>query len=194
MRGSAGVLMSGYAPHYTGTKLPNGISVVSTPGVYHAWDSANGGRNSASVSGNNARKVLVLMTDGFNELWPTEGNPVGSASGWDSQFVSLANSLKLGPDGTAGTWDDVEIYTIGFFCSPQGSQRWCASGMADTVPHPCPGGAMPGSATAIDVLLRDASSSAPGTCDHYFPIKKTEDLPTLFRTLAGTIARGRLTQ
>ena len=166
---------------------------MSTPGTYHAWDTANGGRNSA-VSGNNARKVLVLMTDGFNELWPSVGNPVGSASAWDSQFVNMANTLKLGPDGVAGTADDVEIYTIGFFCSPQGSQRWCASGMADATPHPCPGGAMPGTATAIDVLLRDASSSAPGTCDHYFPIKKTEDLPTLFRTLAGTIARGRLTQ
>ena len=53
---------------------------------------------------------------------------------------------------------------------------------------------MPGTASAIDTLLRNVSSSSPGTCDHYFPIKKTEDLPQLFRTLASTIARGRLTQ
>jgi Flp pilus assembly protein TadG len=195
VRLNGSVLLAGNAPGFTGTKLPNGISVVSDAG-YYAWSTGNGGRNNASGEGT-ARKVLVLMTDGFNELWPSSGHPLGSGApgAWDTEVVSRANTLKLGPDGVGGTPDDVEVYTIGFFCTPFGSQNWCASRLADTAaPHPCPGGAMPGTASAIDSLLRNVSSSSPGTCDHYFPIKKSEDLPQLFRTLAGTIARGRLTQ
>jgi hypothetical protein len=45
-------------------------------------------------------------------------------------------------------------------------------------------------------LLVSISSSAPGTCDHYYPLSKTEttSLPQLFTALAGTISRGQLTQ
>jgi Flp pilus assembly protein TadG len=195
VRYNGSTLLAGPAPGFTGTKLPNGITVVKDTG-YDAWSTGSGGRNNASGEGT-ARKVLVLMTDGFNELWPSTGHPLGSGApgAWDSEVVSRANALKLGADGISGTPDDVEIYTIGFFCTPYGSQNWCASRLADTsAPHPCPGGAMPGTASSIDTLLRNVSSSSPGTCDHYLPIKKTEDLPTLFRNLAGTIARGRLTQ
>ena len=46
----------------------------------------------------------------------------------------------------------------------------------------------------MDELLNTISSSTPGSCDHYFPIAKSEgsDLPQLFRVMAGSIARGRL--
>jgi hypothetical protein len=44
----------------------------------------------------------------------------------------------------------------------------------------------------VDELLNNIASSTAGTCDHYFPIGKTESLPQLFRIMAGSIARGRL--
>jgi hypothetical protein len=182
------------APGFSGTRLPNGISVTNDGG-YYAWSTANGGRNNASGEGH-ARKVLVMMTDGVNELSPKVGNPAPVGS-WDTEVVDRANVLKLGPDGVPNTPDDVEIYTIGFFCTPYStsSSSWCKSRLAATpAPHPCPGPVLPTTASSVDRILRDVSSSAPGACDRYFPIRKTEDLPDLFRTLAGAITRGRLTQ
>lgn len=178
----------------TGTKLPNAIEAVNS-GSYYAWSTANGGRNDAATTGI-SRKVLVMMTDGFNE-GGTEPLPLGiNPATWDAEVVTRATALKLGPDGIAGTWDDVEIYVVGFFCTPQNSMYWCASALADTsLPHKCPGNTWPTTGPApsgIDVLLQSVSSSTAGTCDHYFPIKKTEDLPQLFRVMAGSIARGRL--
>ncbi|MBV8083524.1 MAG: pilus assembly protein [Chloroflexi bacterium] len=187
-------------PTYTGTKLPNAISVFSDGG-YYAWSSANGGRNNVNGEGT-AHKVLVMITDGNDELWPDVGMPSGiSTSSWDSEFLSRANALKLGPDGQAGTDDDVEIYTIGFYCTPYSSgtasswpPNWCTSRMADTAsPHPCPSAHWdPSQASATDTLLYEASSSSPGTCDHYFPIKKTESLPPVFKQIASEIARSHL--
>ena len=52
-----------------------------------------------------------MITDGNDELWPDEGMPTGlgiSTSNWDTQVQTAANTLKLGPDGVAGTPDDVE--------------------------------------------------------------------------------------
>ena len=38
------------------------------------------------------------------------------------------------------------------------------------------------------------TSSTPGTCDHYYPLGKAENLlPQLFQALAGRISRGQLT-
>lgn len=189
---------SGPQPILTGTRLANAITVVKNSGTgYYAWDTANGGRNDA-FTGNYARKVLVMITDGFNETYPTLGIPYSNAT-WDSDVVNAANALKRGADNTLGTPDDVEIYVVGFFCTPYSTstsvpQKWCASTMADTTPpHPCPNNVWnAGAASAIDTLLRNVSSSNTGTCDHYFPIKKTESLPQLFRTLAGSVARGKL--
>ncbi len=46
----------------------------------------------------------------------------------------------------------------------------------------------------IDILLYNISSSTPGTCDHYYPLGKSEGLlPQLFQALAGRISRGQLT-
>jgi hypothetical protein len=181
----------------TGTKIANAVSVTNE-GSYHAWSTANGGRNDPGTTGV-ARKVLVIMTDGKNESSqlgiPSNYSP--SLGNWDTTARNVADSLKLGPDGVAGTWDDVEIYVVGFFCTPyNSSSSWCLSRLADTAnPKKCPGNTWPTtspSPTSLDTLLRDMSSSTPGTCDHYFPIKKTEDLPQLFRVMAGSITRGRL--
>jgi Flp pilus assembly protein TadG len=197
---------NGTTAWYTGTKLPNAMKAVCSnvaagncDSGYFAWDTANGGRNNEANDGY-ARKVLVMMTDGFNEIYPTTGTPV-DLSTWDTDVVTYANTIKLGKDGVAGTSDDVEIYVVGFFCTPYSAgsgipQKWCKSQLADTTaPHPCPGTTYPPSGvtpTTIDTLLKNISSSTTGSCDHYYPIKKTESLPTLFRVIAGSVARGRL--
>ena len=197
----------------TGTKLPNAIRAVRN-GTYNAWSTANGGRNNAAGEGT-ARKVLVLMTDGFNEINSEVGAPWNSAgtsrpdpddltAAWTTEVTTLAADLKNGlTDNDPATLDDnVEIFVVGFFCTPQGAYSWCASRLADTPPpHPCPGPAFPPTGLSpapteaqlrVDRLLNEISSSSPGTCDRYFPISKAESLPELFRVLAGSVARSRL--
>ena len=216
-----GTNYNGLNPTYSGTKEPNAISVLSNSS-YYAWSSANGGRNTGGATGN-AHKVMVMITDGNDELWPSVGMPtttpgdgceidqavvpvswnsVSSFGCWDRETVNLANTLKLGPSGVAGNPDNVEIYVVGFFCTPYnssfnagGHQNWCTSKMADTGgagQHPCPGTWDITKASLTDNFLYQISSSSPGTCDHYFPIRKTEDLPTVFKEIAGQIARGKL--
>jgi Flp pilus assembly protein TadG len=186
----------------TGTKLPNAITAVSN-GSYYAWSTANGGRNDPSNEGL-ARKVLVIMTDGNNEQNSLVGVPSGQGTegSWDTDVVSQANTLKLGPDGVAGTTDDVEIYVVGFYCNTSSASAlattlsWCSSNLAVSAsPHKCPGPSWPTtgpSPSATDTLLRNISSSSPGTCNRYFPLQKSESLPQLFRVIAGSIAKGRL--
>ncbi len=192
-------------PYYTGTKLPNGMTVVSNSG-YYAWDTARGGRAAA-------HKTMIMMTDGQDEPWPGSSDPsqwqppyfpqtVLGSSGWDGQVVNLANTLRLGVDGTAGTKDDVEIFVVGYFCTPyQGdyppANNFCPSRTADTnQPHPCPADTLPPAAqrSPVDNLLISISSSTPGTCDHYYPLKKTESLPQLFQQIAGRLSKPRLIQ
>jgi hypothetical protein len=201
-----------YNPEYTGTKLPNGFSVLgvtgssmpySLAGPNYAWSTANNGRNdSVPNSTLNARKVMVLMTDGQNEMWPTPG-PGGSetVANYDTQVQDMANTLQKGPDGIAGTYDDVEIYVVGYFCTPYSGGGFCQSQLAATPAstRACPGPLMPGLGTAsnIDILLNNISSSTGTSCDHYFPIGKDDtdqSLAGLFRALAGRISRGALTQ
>jgi hypothetical protein len=207
------------APYFTGTKLPNAFSVLSesTPPppdaspAFYAWSTANGGRNDAA-RGNNARKVLVMFTDGQNEAFPTaqvQPDPAfpEDVGAYAAQARALADSLKLGPDQQAGTDDDVEIFVVGYFCTPydnsppgSSSSSFCKSRLAATAsPHPCPGATYPPSGatpSSVDDLLVALSSSSPGSCDRYFPLSKTETttLPQLFAGLAGTISRGQLTQ
>lgn len=196
----------------TGTRLPAAINVTSN-GSYYAWSTANGGRNDAATTGI-ARKVLVIMTDGFSQA-PADLPSGGlDPSGWDAAAITAANTLKLGPNGIAGDWDDVEIYTVGFFCTPYdtntAANNWCrskaaATGTVAAKTHPCPAATMPGNTVfsysdgtsvtpGVDQLLNSIASSTPGTCDHYFPIAKSEgsSLPQLFRVVAGSITRGRL--
>ncbi len=177
-------------PGGTGTKLDAGLTAVSRSGFY-AWDCANGGRNDCAGEGW-AQKVLVYMTDGDNNL--ANPHPLTLASGiestWDTEFVAESAVLELGPDGSPGTNDDVEIYVVGYF------DPGTISLQADTPsPHPCPG-PLPAAAqrSSIDDLLITVSSSAAGTCDHYFPLQKTESLPAVFQVLASKISRAKLTE
>jgi hypothetical protein len=198
------------SPGATGTKLPNAFYAMgmtggsggpfSLAGPNYAWSTARGGRNNNTPNSPlNARKVMVIMTDGQNEMYPTPG-PGGTetVSTYDSDMQLMADRLQKGPDGTAGTYDDVEIYVVGYFCTPYGS-GFCQSALADTAsPHPCPAAVYPSTGTsAIDDKLNALSSSSPGSCDHYFPLGKnesTQNLAGLFRALAGRISRGALTQ
>lgn len=206
----------------TGTRLPAAIDVVSN-GSYYAWSDANGGRNGTGGAGL-ARKVLVIMTDGFSQSVFNVSSCVDIPStlnvcSWDAEAVTKANTLKAGPDGNIATPEDnVEIFVVGFFCTPYNTStsqnNWCrsraaATGSVASNSHPCPGatGALLPLAGAntfsyasnsvtpgVDEILNNISSSTPGTCDHYFPIAKSEgsSLPQLFRVVAGAITRGRL--
>jgi Flp pilus assembly protein TadG len=179
-----------------GTKLPNAMNVVGSGGSY-VFTGPNS-RNNIPAGSGWAKKVLIVMTDGEDD--DTTGAVPDQAAGWDTQLGTRSDALKLGPDLIAGTQDDVEIYTVNFQCDLSNVyfSSNCASALASRSPgnHLCPGP----SATAVpvmstsDLVLYHASSSTPGTCDHYFPLGKNEDLPTLFRQLAGTISRGALTQ
>ena len=197
----------------TGTRLPAAIQVVNNGG-YYAWSTANGGRNDAATTGI-ARKVLVIMTDGFSQMTADVPSNPPDVNTWDEEAVTLAQTLERGPDGVSGTTDDVEIYVVGFFPVPydpsNASNNWARSraagyGTVDgSPPHPCPNATLPtvasnrfsytsNSVTPIDEILNNIASSKAGSCDHYYPIAKSEGapLPQLFRVLAGSIARGRL--
>jgi hypothetical protein len=223
---------------YTGTNLANALKIVNgnLTGCY-AWASSTSacptnGRNNAMTSEGLARKVLVIMTDGFSQTgssdltWPDDQLPAAyptytsirtptayyAPDAWDYQAIDLADRLKKGPDGDITTTNDnVEIYVVGFFCtgynSSTSSTNWCrsraaATGSVTAGTHPCPASTMPSSSNfsykassvspGVDELLNNIASSTAGTCDHYFPIGKTESLPQLFRIMAGSIARGRL--
>ncbi len=185
-----------------------------------AWSTANGARNCTSwpcpvgTGSAQARRVELIMTDGQNEAWPTSYVSPGTpdpgfpevvccgASSYDGKFQTLAARLKAtpGPDGGPA----VEIFIIGYFCT-SGSyspgtfppNNFCQSKLAYTsAPRACPGPtyAPGGIGSPVDDLLVGVSSSSPGSCDHYFPMSKNEDLSKLFAEMAGTISRGQLTQ
>jgi hypothetical protein len=239
--------LGGYAPYYTGTKEPNAICLVNptdsqcvpshTPALItsqgFAWKAINGARNCqpdgsswpcpAGTANNQARRVLIIMTDGQDEAWPStlssgqdpqvtndygmpDVNSPLAIPAYDSNFVAMANRLKaVQPDGSPG----VEIYVVGFFCTNNPTtftagtyppSNFCQSKIAYTpvaTPRECPSATYTtGQVTGsrIDDLLVSVSSSSSG-CDHYFPISKsTDSLSALFQAMAGTISRGQLTQ
>jgi Flp pilus assembly protein TadG len=193
-----------------GTRLPNSISVLGidetslTSTSTYAWSTANGGRNDSPAGTGWAHKVLVLMTDGKNEDKTITNTPQDTLNGpWDTLFKNLATRLEKGQNNTAGDQDDVEIYVVNYACTPYNEANGCYSKLADTditspspSHHPCPSATLPSASAMSDTdrLLIAASSSSPNSCDHYFPLRKTESLPQLFSQLAGTISRGQLTQ
>lgn len=200
-------------PYFTGTKEPNAIClvnpgdslctdtpIVSLPGF--AWSTANGGRN---TTGNQARRALIIMTDGQDESYPTglasnqdplntndyvnpdTGSP-RTVKTWDDTFVQLAANLKANPAPDGG--QPIDIYVVGFFCTDYNNgvytsgvyppTDFCQSKIAyqPQSSRACPGNSYTsGSVTGshIDDLLVSVSSSTPGTCDHYFPISKSSD-------------------
>jgi Flp pilus assembly protein TadG len=139
----------------TGTRLPAAIDIVTSGATGYAWSDANGGRNGNNGAGL-ARKVLVIMTDGFNQsaFKLSGGEDIPSTVDvdlWDAEVINKANALKRGPDGDINTLEDnVEIYVVGFFCTGYNSStsetNWCRSRAAATGSltansntHPCPG-------------------------------------------------------
>lgn len=156
----------------TGTNLSGSIKIVNgdRTGCY-AWATSTtacptNGRNNPATTGM-ARKVLVIMTDGFSQL-PVDGLPSGyptyratatpgtysAPDAWNKEAVDLSDRLKRGPDGDINTLDDnVEIYVVGFFPVPyvddNSEGNWQRSKAADygTVDgsprHPCPNTTLP---------------------------------------------------
>jgi Flp pilus assembly protein TadG len=167
---------------------------------------ASGSRNDNSVGGAGyAKKVLIMMTDGENQVPSHTPNGTFSASTWDTDAMTSAKTLRAGPDTQIGTQDDVEIYTINFQCTHVGDYpASCMSALASRGPgnYECGTGStsVPADASPSDTELMEISSSKRDgsgnllNCDHYFPLLKTDSLPQLFRQLAGTISRGALTQ
>jgi hypothetical protein len=162
----------------SGTYERSGMAVVFQPGIWDLFSTAKGGRT-------NSHKVLVLETDGSNANIPL------STAVADANSIAAANRVKLGADGIAGSPlpipDDVEIFTIGFFSGG-------FSGLISGSTPLCPSNTLPPGRTSIDDMLIAMSSSAPGTCDHYFPQNKTSNLSSVFTTVASAISRGQLLQ
>lgn len=196
--------------NYSGQK--NGQACSSYPcaafGTNYLF-TASGSRNDNTVGGAGyARKVLVLMTDGEDQV-PTH-TPSGTftANDWDDDATTSAATLRKGPDGQPGTQDDVEIYTINFQCSAahQYPSSTCQSELASRGKgnYKCGTGntSLPPASdySPSDWVLMQISSSKRDTggnlvnCDHYFPLLKSDSLPDLFKQLAGTISRGALTE
>ena len=185
----------------SGTKLPNGIYAVTGAGTGspatispYAWTTANA-RNNNPIGSGWAKKILILMTDGENND-NYDDHRSSLNSNWDTAVVSAATALQSGP--TSDPSDDVEIYVVNFQCDasthyPGG----CTSELADRAKgdHFCPG-PLPAATyrSNTDNVLIDASSSKAGTCDHYFPLRKDENLPALFLQLSGAISRAALTE
>lgn len=179
-------------PMYTGTKLPNAFTVLDNAS-YYAWSTANGGRD-------NAHKIMILITDGQNEESPA-GNFPQDIAAYDTSMQTLADNIKRGKLTTDAS-DDVEVFVVGFFCAPynttnQAPDKFCKSRLVNSAEEDraCPGAWPPSGITAsdIDIKLRNLSSSTAGTCDHYYPIRKSEDLPKLMKKLSQRFAGVRLT-
>ncbi len=164
------------APGGSGTYELSGIQITFGAG-WDLWSTAKGGRTEA-------HKVLVLETDGLNNVTNTTALTVTQAN---TNSVNAANAIKPGADGTLGTADDIEIYTVGFFDSGE-------SGLIGTTPPGCPANSLPAGRTATDNELISMSSSKAGTCDHYYPLAKSASLPAVFNAIANAIKRGTLLQ
>ena len=130
------------------------------------------------------------MTDGQNEMYPTP-SPGGNetVSTYNTQMQTMADTLQKGPDGVTGTYDDVEIYVVGYFCTDY-PNNFCQSALAASGAHACPSPTFPtASASDIDTRLNNLASSTAGSCDHYYPLGKDEpsqNPPDAVRGAGGT--------
>jgi Flp pilus assembly protein TadG len=198
------VLQGNYVGQKNGLTCP---SVGCTAFGSNYLFTASGSRNDNSVGGAGyAKKVLIMMTDGENQVPNNTPSGTFNASTWDTDAMTSAATLRAGPDTVIGTADDVEIYTINFQCAHAGDYQssTCMSALASHGPghYECGAGStsVPADYSPSDwVLMQISSSMRDGSgnltnCDHYFPLLKNDSLPQLFRQLAGTISRGALTQ
>jgi hypothetical protein len=140
--------------------------------------------------------VLIMMTDGEdNDNYDSDRASMNVT--WDGNIVTSATTLEAGPSAVIPD-DNVEVYVINFQCDATHTYSGgCTSKLASRAigDHLCPG-PLPSPASLMsntDTVLIAASSSKTGTCDHYYPLRKDENLPGLFLQLAGTISRGALT-
>lgn len=162
------------------TYVGNGFDMALRPDQgWDIWSAANGGRT-------DAKKVLVLITDGTNNIPPL------AVPDLNTDTLAAAATVKLGPDQDSGTADDVEIFTIGLYDPAVDPSSFV------TDPPLCPAPVVPASPapTSNDLLLIGSSSSSAGSCDHYYPLHKDKvaDLPEIFTTIATRILRARLSQ
>ncbi|HLI26255.1 MAG TPA: pilus assembly protein TadG-related protein [Chloroflexota bacterium] len=138
----------------------------------------------------NYRRVLILQTDG---LFCGAGIPFSRAQG-EARAVDVANQLKNNPNPYQG----IEIFTI-MFWNPTSDQSCPSSetddGMASSGPN-CPG---PLASANIqsgygDQYMINLSSSAPGTCDHYYPAAKSDpnSLLNAYRGILTRLAVGKI--
>lgn len=160
----------------TGTYVGNGFEMTIEPN--YSWSLFHkdyGGR--AGV-----KKALVVMTDGANNF-----GGVSEAEA-DAATVTAATAVKRGTDSESGNADDVEIYTVGLYGS--GESNFTSN------PPLCPAATIPTLPSTIDTMMISASSSTPGSCDHYYPLNKAQaaQLPQLLITIANSISRSRLTE
>jgi hypothetical protein len=170
----------------TGTNVRNAFDIALNKSINPIWNLYETSRGGRAES----KKFLVIMTDGLNQALPIDDNTANTLT------TIAANAMKSGPNNTVDTpcfqtttppCDDVEIYTVGFFDGNQsnfdGPPALC--GIGNT--------AIPANPSTFDSILIAASTSTPGTCDHYFPLKKGQDLPQVFTAIATDILRGQLT-
>lgn len=162
------------------TYVGNGFDMALRPDhAWNMWSAAHGGRA-------DAKKVLVLITDGTNNIRPI------AVSDLNSDTLASAGTTKLGPDQVAGTADDVEIFTIGLYDPSVDPSAFA------TDPPLCPAAVVPTTPapTSNDQLLIGSSTSTAGSCDHYYPLNKDQvgQLPAIFTRIATRILRARLSQ
>ncbi|MFQ5944667.1 MAG: pilus assembly protein TadG-related protein [Anaerolineae bacterium] len=127
----------------------------------------------------NARRFLVLMTDGNNQIegrqwrkamvqdWHSDHGDVANGAHYDQMSIDAANALKA---------KGVEIFTIGFELSGTTS---------------CPADPKPGDVDATDQVLIDMSSSSTGSCDHYYTAT-VGTIGTALSDIAAKIGNNRL--
>jgi hypothetical protein len=159
--------------------------------------------NGPNSQGPTVKRTVVILTDGDNNYSsntfdqvqnsppgacrpsnPGQSDPdttcTGSASEtrereMDSMTHAISNTIK--------TSANVEIFVVGFGV--------CGSGDPSVTPTSGYCGGIGNGATdsvADRRLLKCVASSAPGTNDHYFEVPTAEDLPSIFQTIAWTIA------
>lgn len=167
-------LQSGGSPR--NRYIKTGFEATFMPGQWNLWAPPEGRPR--------AKKFLVLVTGGANEFEGPGAVPVPEAN---ARTVEAANAAKRGADGLLGTADDVEVYIVGYFSQNESSltqpQPRCAG---PTFPPPGP------PPTTVDIMLRDASSSTSGSCDHYFPLDTNQNLPQVMDRIASLITWSRL--
>src|SRR5581483_4843382 len=123
------------------------------------------------------RRVLILETDGVVCPISTPFSPTQA----QNRAIALASELKNNPDPFLG----IEIFVV-MFWSDDGTQT-CGNNLVDdslgslypqcqpaNVGDPVPTLAAAGPRTDTDNYLIAISSSSSGTCDHYFPWRKSD--------------------